>query len=827
MAVEKRILEDEEYFDNNQRGFFKKEESVEVELKDDAEEDLGTEVEQDIPFSANLADYMEEDDLTQIAKELCEDIDGDIQSRSEWIKTYKDGLQYLGFTVEERSEPFEGATGVFHPVLSEAVIRFQSNAIMEVFPASGPVNVRLVGNEEKEKVLQAKRVKEELNYQLTENMSEFRKETEQLLFRLPLSGSVFKKVYYDNEKNRPASLMVRGEDFVVDYETTDLETSERYTHIIKKTPNEIKKLQRSGFYSDVSLPKPTQKFKEAEERENKLMGTQASLDRDNRHTLYECHVYINLPGDFSDPDEIADPYIVTIDSQSQKVLSIYRNWEEEDDEKRIPSQYFVHFQYMPGLGFYGLGLIHLLGSIAKASTSILRQLIDAGTLSNLPGGLKTRGLRTVGDDTPIGPGEWRDVDVPGGSIRDNLFPLPYKEPSQVLAGLLGTVVEEGRRIGSIADTDVGNMSEAAPVGTTIALLERSLKVMSAVHARLHASMKTELKLISKVIHEFMGPEYSWDQEGKFDRNKDFDGRIDVIPVSDPNAATQSQKIVQLQAVMQLVQQSPELYNLKEAHRDGLNAIGIKDTERLLPLDEDPPRMDPVQENMAFLTGKPTKVWQDQNHAAHIQTHISAMNDPKMAEMVGQSPSAGRIRGQIEAHIAEHLAFQYRTEVEQAIGQELPPYGQPVDPEVENKIANMVAEGATRVKEMHENEIKQKKAEQILEDPVFQLKMKELGIKERAEITKQAQAQAKIELERDKLAQKEVSDEAKLQADVAKAGATIGANLITFGAQLEQSEREKAFELGERAEEAILNDLTKREEIRAKKDATKHNKGNKG
>lgn len=805
------------------------EEAMEVEVPPEMTEDFMEEPEEEEvepEHSDNLAEYLDENELRVLAQDLIQKIESDLDSRKDWITTYEDGLEYLGFSQEERSEPFEGASGVFHPVLSEAVVRFQSNAIMEVFPASGPVNVRLYGDEIIEKIMQAKRVKEEFNYLLTEKMTEYRKEMEQLLFRLPLSGSVFKKVCYNTLKGKPEAIMVRGEDFVIDHATSDLDSSERYTHILKKTSNEIKKLQRSGFYKKVKLQDPSPKYREAEEREERLSGTRASMESDDRHILYECHVHVNLPEPFADPDDIADPYIITIHPESGEILSIYRNWNEEDEIHKTPIQYFVHYQYMPGLGFYGIGLIHLLGSIAKASTSILRQLIDAGTFSNLPGGLKTKGLRTVGDDTPIAPGEWRDVDVPTGAIRDNLFPLPYKEPSAVLAQLLTAIVEEGRRIGSIADVEIGSMSEQAPVGTTMAIMERSLKVMSAVHARLHASLKKELGLIARVVFEYMPPFYEWDAERKFNRKQDFDGRVDVVPVSDPNSATQSQKIVQLQAVTQLAQMNPELYNLKELHRDGLNAIGIKDTERLIPIDKDPPRMDPIQENMAVLTSQPIKVYPDQDHEAHIQAHISAMTDPMIREMVGQSQAAPRVMAAMEAHIAEHFAFQYRNEVSRALGMELPPMGQPLDPQIENKIAKLAAEGAQRVKDEHTRKINSQKAQEVLEDPVFKLKMRELEIRERELAIKERQAAADILLEKEKMAAKERYDYANLESQEARAAGKIGADLITFGVGLEKEERMQAIELAQDAEKAIQDNLLRRKEIDARK-ADKAAKGRTG
>lgn len=753
----------------------------------------------------NLVEYFEENDLDGIGKEIIRMFDEDEATRHDWIKTYKEGLKYLGFSMEERTKPFKGASGVFHPVMSEAIVRFQSNAIMEIFPAAGPVLTRILGDDTTQKVQQAKRVKEELNYQLTENMAEYRTETEQMLFRLPLAGSVFKKTYYDPARKRPVACMVPAEDLVVNYGYSELDSCERYFHVMRKSPNEVKKLQRSGLYRTVKLPEPVRKSFEGKEAEDKLTGMKPSMMVDNQHILIEAFCHYELPEPFNDPQYgIADPYVITVDYTSGKVLSIYRNW-EYGDEERVAEQRFTHYQYMPGLGFYGVGLVHLLGSIAKASTSILRQLVDAGTLSNLPGGLKTKGLRTKGEDEPIQPGEWRDVDVPGGAIKDNLFPLPYKEPSAVLTTLLQMIVDEGRRIGSIADVEIGSSQANAPVGTTLALLERSLKVMSAVHARLHASLRRELKLISKIVSDYMDEHYDWDTEGKFNRREDFDGRVDVLPVSDPNAATQAQKIVQMQAVQQLASMNPELYNLKEVHRAGLQAIGIKNDERLLPLDLPPPRMDPVSENMAILTSQPIKVYPEQDHTAHIQVHLSAMSDPKILEMISQSPSAARLQGQMEAHVAEHLAFQYRQEIEEMMGVELPPMGEPLPPDVENHLSRLVADASVRLRQKHEAEAAKKQAEEVAADPVFQLREREVSLKERAQFHKEAKDAVDTLIDISEKASKEEMDIRRLESEESRAGAKIGADLVTFGAQLESEERRQGVTLGKEIAENIRSD----------------------
>lgn len=785
--------------------------SVEIELPPEEEDQEQEPVMPAVNHRDNLVEFLEEDDLRAISSELVQLYEADATSRTDWLKTYIDGLDYLGFSMEDRTQPFKNASGVFHPVMSEAVVRFQSNAVMEIFPASGPVLVNVMGDENPDKIARGKRVKTELNYQLTDNMPEYRPETEQMLFRLPLAGSVFKKIYHDPLKGRTKACMIPAEDFVVNYGCSELEDAERYTHVMKKSANEIRKLQRVGFYRKVKLPTATPTTSEGTEKEDKVMGREPSMDADERHTILEIYTSYNLPGGFEDPDDIADPYIITIDKSSGIILSIYRNWDEKDPQ-RNHDQYFVHYQYMPGLGFYGIGLVHLLGSIAKASTSILRQLVDAGTLSNLPGGLKTKGLRTKGEDQPIQPGEWRDVEVPAGSIRDNLFALPYKEPSVVLVQLLGMIVDEGRRIGSIADLEISSSSQNAPVGTTLALMERSLKVMSAVHARLHASLRKELKMIARCISEYMPPKYDWDEEGKFNRAEDFDGRVDIIPVSDPNAATQAQKIVQMQAVQQLAAMNPELYNLKELHRAGLQAIGIKDDERILPTDNPPPRMDPVQENMAILTSQPIKVYQDQDHTAHIQVHLSAMNDPKILEMVGKSPNAPKLMGQMEAHIVEHLAFQYREEIEQQMGVELPPMGEPLPPEVETRLSRLLADASVRLREKHEAEAKEKQAEEIASDPVFQLREREVALKERKQSGDERIDMLNLIVEIAEKAAREQIDIRRIESQESTAGAEIGANLVTFGAKLESDERREGVKLGKEIAENIRADQRSIQEL---------------
>ena len=759
-----------------------------------------------VEHRANLAEMLDENELEKISSELIELYEADNSTRADWMDSYTKGLDYLGFKGEDRTEPFKGASGVYHPVLTEAVVRFQSNAIIEIFPAAGPVLTKIMGDQDDPaKVALSKRVKEELNYQLTENMAEYRNETEQSLFRLPLAGSVFKKVYYDQLKKRPSSCMVPAEDFVVDYGSSELENTERYTHVQRKSANQVKKLQRSGFYRQVKLPKPGfNQTAQGKEKEDEIMGREPSAQAENRYTLLEVHCYYNLPGDFADLDDVADPYIITIEKESNKVLSIYRNWAEQDKD-RNPEQYFVHYQYMPGLGFYGIGLIHLLGSIAKAATSILRQLIDAGTLSNLPGGLKTRGLRSKNDDTPIAPGEWRDVDVAAGTIQQNLFPMPYKEPSSTLVALLDKLVEEGRRVGSIADVEVGQLSQNAPVGTTLALLERSLMVMSAVHARLHASLRREFKLIGKCIFDYMSEKYDWDDTGQFNRREDFDGRVDILPVSDPNASTQAMKIIQMQSVAQLAAQNPELYDIKELHTQALHAFGIRNQERLMPPEKQVPRMDPVQENMSLLNSQPVKVYPDQDHTAHIQVHLSMMTDPKILEMLKASPKAALVQGAFEAHLCEHLAFQYHGEIQQMMGVQLPPIGEEQPPEVEALLSRALADASVRLRELHDAQAKQKLADEVAADPVYQLREREVAVKEQKQKHDAERDRAKHIADLGKTATQEQMDLLEMASKERMKGAEIGANLVTFGAQLEDEERKQGIELGREVIKGIVTE----------------------
>lgn len=714
--------------------------------------------------SENLAELIEDQDLSSIAHDLVADFEEDLNSRSDWEKAYIQGLDLLGLKIEERTTPWPGACGVYHPVLTEAVIRFQAQTIMEVFPASGPVETKIVGRADEEVLKQAQRVKQEMNYVVTEKMKDYRSETEQLLFRLPLAGSAFRKVYYDTLNDRPAAIFVPAEDFVVSYGTTDLAACPRYTHVTRMYPNELRKLQVSGFYRDIDIPQPSPDYSSLQKKYDKVKGETPSITDDPRHTILEMCVDMDLPG-FENPDGIELPYVVTIEKSSRKVLSIRRNW-KEGDPKFVKRQYFTHYQYLPGLGFYGTGLIHLIGGIAKSATSILRQLVDAGTLSNLPGGLKARGLRIKGDDNPIMPGEFRDVDVASGSIRDSITFLPYKEPSAVLYQLLGNLVDEGRRIGSIAEMDVGNSNPEAPVGTTLALLERSMKVMSAVQARVHASLSKEFQLIADVIRDHMAPEYEYvvSAEGgkQYTRQEDFNERVDIIPVSDPNASTMAQKVMQYQAAVQLSQSAPEgTYDLSILHKQMLIALNVPNVDLIIPDKAEIPSMDPVTENSMLMSGKAIKVFQDQDHDAHIKVHTAFMQDPIYQQFVSQSPNAQSFVGAIQSHLAEHFAYSYRRQIELKLGVSLPQMGEQLPPDVENDIAKLATVAAERLLSQHNTE--QQQMETDPNDPLTAMQREELRIKDEAVKVKRLEAVADAKYKQDKIA----LEAAKAHADVSK------------------------------------------------------------
>ena len=752
------------------------------------------EVEVEDDFNANLAEEMDEGELTELCGDLIGEFEEDLSSRKDWMQTYVDGLELLGMKIEERTEPWPGSCGVYHPLLSEALVKFQAETIMETFPSGGPVKTQIIGKETLEKKEAAVRVKDDMNYQLTEVMVEYRPEHERMLWGLGLSGNAFKKVYYDPSLERQVSLFVPSEDVVVPYGASNIQTSERVTHVMRKTENELRKLQVAGFYRDVELGDPVDSFDEVEKKIAEKMGFRASSD--DRYKILEMHVDIDLPG-YEDKDEdgeptgIALPYVVTIEKGTQNVLAIRRNWNPDDDTKQ-KRNHFVHYSYIPGFGFYAFGLIHLIGAFAKSGTSIIRQLVDAGTLSNLPGGFKTKGLRVKGDDTPIAPAEFRDVDVASGTIKDNIMTLPYKEPSQVLYSLLGTIVEEGRRFASAADLKVSDMSAQSPVGTTLAILERTLKVMSAVQARIHYSMKQEFKLLKTIIRDYTPEEYTYEPVEGPPRAKQSDyDNVDVIPVSDPNAATMSQKVVQYQAVMQLAQQAPQLYDLPFLHRQMLEVLGIKNASKLVPTEDDEKPRDPVSENMDILTGKPVKAFIYQDHEAHIVVHMSAIQDPKIARMVGQSPMANQMMGAMAAHIQEHVAFEYRRQLEEQLGVPYPAPDQDMPEDMEVQISRLAAAGAQKLLAKNQAEAAQQQAQQVAQDPIVQMQQAELAIKQ-AELQRKT---TKDQLDAAAKADQLEIEKQRIEAQKEIAGMQVGAKAAKDKADLESKMELEGIRLG--------------------------------
>jgi hypothetical protein len=750
-------------------------EPIEIEIVDPEEVHIGIDglqidIEKDETdgeeFDANLAEFIDEGSIQSMAGDLVSDIDNDRSSRKDWEKTYTEGLKLLGLNYEERTEPWSGASGVFHPMITEAVVRFQSETITEMFPAAGPVRTKIVGRETPAKKEAAVRVENDMNYELTEVMREFRPEQERMLWSLPATGSAFKKVYFDPNLGRQVSTFVPAEDIILPYGTTDMDTCYRVTHVMRKTKNDLIKLQQAGFYRDCDLsesPKDTSDIQKAKDKE-----TGFSDLNDDRFTLYEVHVDLDLAG-FEDTDKegeptgIALPYVVTLIKGSNEVLAIRRNWKEDDDLK-LKRQHFVHYQYIPGFGAYGFGLFHLIGGFAKSATSIMRQLVDAGTLSNLPGGLKSRGLRIKGDDTPIAPGEFRDVDIGSGALRDNILPLPYKEPSQVLYTLLGNIVEEGRRFAATADMNVSDMSAQAPVGTTLALLERQLKVMTAVQARLHYAFKQELRLLAAIIRDYTDPDYDYvPDENTDERAKAEDyAYVDIIPVSDPNAATMSQRVVQYQAVIQMAQMAPDIYNLPQLHRNMLEVLGIKNADKLVPLPDDQKPTDPVTENMALLKGEPVKAFLNQDHDAHMTVHMSMMQDPGIMQAVGQNPKAPMIQAALMAHVAEHAGFKYRKQIEEQLGMSLPPEDEKLPPQIEQALSGMMAQAAQQALQMNQQQAQQQQAQQQQQDPLVQMQQQELQMKGQELQLKQQELQLKQQLAMQELQFKQAQMQSQMQ-----------------------------------------------------------------
>ena len=763
---------------------------IDIEKAEDSEE-----------FNKNLAEELTEGELTLLAGDLIGDFDGDVASRKDWIQTYVDGLELLGLKIEERSEPWDGACGVYHPILAEAVTKFQSETIMDTFPAAGPVKGEIIGKETQEKKEAMERVVDDMNYELTEKMTEYRSEHERMLWGTALSGNGFKKVYVDPGLDRQVSIYVPSEDLVVPYGASNLETAERVSHVMRKTENELLRLQLDGFYRDIELGAPQNTLDEVEKKIAEKLGFRATTD--SRYKLIEMQVDLDLPG-FEHEDEKGNPtglklpYIVTIEYGSMAVLAVRRNW-EPDDETFQKRQHFVHYAYIPGFGFYAFGLIHLIGGFAKSGTSILRQLVDAGSLANLPGGFKTRGLRVKGDDTPIAPGEFRDVDVPSGTMKDNIMPLPYKEPSQTLIQLLNQIIEEGRRFAAAGDLKVSDMSANSPVGTTLAILERTLKVMSAIQARMHFSMKNEFKLLKKIIASYAPADYEYEPAtgNRKARRKDYE-MINIIPVSDPNAATMSQKVVQYQAVLQLSQTAPQLYNLPYLHRQMLSVLGIKNAEKLVPLPEDEKPLDPITENMNALKNKPMKAFMYQDHQAHIQIHMAMLNDPKIRETIGQNPQAPLIAQAIQAHITEHVGMEYKRQMELTMGINIP-YNDldsddeetRISPEQEMQISRMAVPAAQQLLNQNQTEIAAKNAQQASQDPVVQMQLKELQLKAQEVDIKMKKMQIDAAAKADQLE----LEKARISAQKEIAGMQVTAKAQAEKANIASKEKIEGFRLG--------------------------------
>lgn len=747
--------------------------AIEIEIEDPESvsiniDGIGIEIgpEEEEEFGANLAEYIPDSELESLASELIEMVEEDINSRKDWADMFVKGLEVLGMKYEERAEPWLGACGVYSPVLTEAAIRFQSEMITETFPAQGPVKTQIIGEENQQNKEAAERVRDDMNYRLTDEMIEYRPEHERLLYALGLSGSAFKKVYFDPSMGRQVAPFIPAEDIIMPYGVSNVYSSPRVAHVMRKTKNDIKKLQVAGMYREVELGDPVRIFTDIEKKKAEEQGY--SLTDDDRYQVLEIHIDWDLKG-YEDPDGVALPYVITVDRGSSKILGIRRNWDESDTLKQ-KRQHFVQYNFINGFGAYGLGYIHLIGGYARAGTSIIRQLVDAGTLSNLPGGLKTRGLRIKGDETPIAPGEFRDVDVPSGSVRENIMPLPYKEPSQVLAALLEKITDDARRLVGIADLKISDMSAQAPVGTTLAILERQLKTMSAVQARVHDSLRMEFKLLKQIIRDYMPPDYSYTPVGgnRTVKQSDYD-LVEVIPVSDPNAATMAQRIMQYQAALQLAQGAPQIYNLPQLHRQMLEVLGVKNAEKLVPIEDDQKPRDPVSENMSFLTGKPTKAFIYQDHRAHITTHMALLQDPMIMQMIGQSPLAQQMQGAIMAHIAEHMAFSYRQQIEEQLGVQMTAPDQELPEDVEVQLSRLVAQAAQQLLQTNQAKAQQQQAQQAAQNPVLQMQQAELQL--RAEELKRKEAdsqrdfeiaQQKIRLEQERLAIEAQKEVARLQ-----------------------------------------------------------------
>ena len=764
----------------------------------------------DDTFNENLAEDLDDKYMAELSSDLLEDFNNDVNSRKDWLETYVDGLELLGLKIEQRSEPWEGACAVYHPLLSEALVKFQAETMMETFPAAGPVKTSIIGKETPECLEAAARVQENMNYQLMDMMPEYRPEHERMLWGLGLAGNAFKKVYYDPALGRQVYLFVPAEDMVVPYGASNLETAERLTHVMRKTEQEVHKLQQMGFYRDIELGDPDYNLDEVEKKIAEQMGFDAT--NDDRYKILEMNVNLDLEG-YEDEDDgektgIALPYIVTIDKGTTEILSIRRNW-NPDDEKKKRREHFVHYGYIPGFGFYCFGLIHLIGAFSKSGTMLLRQLVDAGTLSNLPGGFKARGLRIKGDDTPIAPGEWRDVDAPSGTIRDNLMPLPYKEPSQVLAQLMDKIVDEGRRFASAADMKVSDMSANSPVGSTLAILERTLKVMSAVNARIYYSMKKEFGLLKNIIRDYTDPNYKYDPStGTPGAKQDDYNKVNLIPVADPNAATMAQKVVQYQAVMQMAQQNPDIYDLKELNRQMLEVLGVKNIGKLIPNDDDAKPADPVTENMNIVNGTPVKAFLFQDHKAHIAVHTTFRDDPLVREMIGQNPKAPQMQAAMEAHLAEHLAFEYRKQIEEKLGVPLPQEDEVLPENIQNQVARLSAEAAQKLLQQNQANAQQQQVQKMQEDPLIQMQQQELQLKRQEAEIKIQKTLADIELDKAKLMLEREKLETNVQRDIVLEHGRLQSSEKIAGARLQSSEQIAGAQLGAKA-------VTEDKQIKAK------------
>jgi hypothetical protein len=751
--------------------------------------------EEESEFDSNLADMLDENEQNKLVDELIGLVEADTQSRKEWAETYVKGLDILGFKYEERTAPWEGACGVHSTVLAEAAIRFQAEAMSETFPAQGPVKIKILGKEDKEKEEAGERVRADMNYQLTDNMVEYRPEHERMLYSLGLAGSAFKKVYFDPTMGRQCAIYIPAEDVIVPYGASNIEDAERVTHVMRKTKNDLRRLQASGFYADVDMDDPAPYQTDIEERKAEEAGYQ--INSDDRYTLYEIHANLTIEG-IDDEDDLAKPYVVTLERGTGELLSIRRNY-DEDDELEKKRQHFVHYSYVPGFGFYGLGLIHIIGGYAKAGTSIIRQLVDAGTLSNLPGGLKSRGLRIKGDDAPIEPGEFKDVDVPSGSIRDNIMPLPYKEPSQTLLALLNQITTEGRRLGAVADMDISDMSANAPVGTTLALLERALKPMAAVQARVHYAMKLEFRMLKDLMAENAPEEYNYEpHRGEVTARRSDYEMVEVIPVSDPNSTTMAQRVVQYQTVLQMSQQAPQIYNLPQLHRQMIEVLGVKNADKLVPTKDDAKPTDPISENMNVLTSAPIKAFLNQDHEAHIATHQAFLKDPMVMGALGKTPAAQQMMQAMQAHIAEHVGFRYRAQLEQKLGAPLPMPNEKLAPEIEVELSRLAMEAGQQQSQANQQKQAQQQAQAKAQDPIMQLRQKEVQIKEQevqlraqkdqleAQI-KQAEVQRKTQKDQmdNQIDQQQLDIERQeLEIDAQKAGAKLAADRRTANTKLD-------------------------------------------